>query len=120
MSEVAKDHQFDALSTTVNDLVEAVGKLDIEAAVTNAIKPMTDKVDGLVQAQNADAEAKRKSLVERVVNKQLLTEDVAKETPVPALEAMLNASGGGNAGNLVDNFTGDNAAGKLTNELPED
>lgn len=119
MSDVTKD-QFDALSAKVNDLVDAVGKLDIEAAVTNAIKPVTDKVDGLVQAQNADAEAKKKSLVERVVNKQLLTEDVAKETPVAALEAMLNASGG-TAANLIGGFKGDDKSSTLTNkELPED
>lgn len=118
MSEVTKD-QFDGLSATVNKLAETLEKLDIETAVTNAIKPVTDKVDGLVQAQNAETEAKRKSLVERIVNKQLLTEEVAKATPIEALEAMLGNSGTGTAGNLIDNFGGTNST-KLTNELPED
>ena len=117
MSEVTKD-QFDKLSATVNDLAESIGKLNIEAAVVNAIKPVADKVDDLVTAQNADAEAKKKSLVERVVNKQLLTEEAAKQTPVEALEALLGNKKAA-AGNLIDNF-GDDDGDKLKNNLPKE
>lgn len=119
MSEVTKE-QFDKLSATVNDLAETLGKLDIEATVTNAIKPAIDKVDGLVAAQNADAEAKKTALVDRVVNKQLLTEEVAKATPPEALEAMLNAAGDGQAANLIGKFNADPKSGKPTYELPKE
>lgn len=117
MSEVTKD-QFDTLSATVNKMAESVDKLDIETVVANAIQPVADKVDGLVTAQNADAEAKKKSLVERVVNKQLLTEDVAKATPIEALEAMLGNKKDA-AGNLIDNFGADDGD-KLKTNLPKE
>ena len=118
MSDSVTKEQFDALSAKVDGLADAVtGKLT--EAVQNAVKPLNDKVDGIVAAQNADAEAKKADLVKQVVNKQLLPEDVAKATPVAALEAMLkNAAGDDDAANLMNGYNG--KSGKTAYELPKE
>ncbi len=118
MTDTVDKAQFDDLSAQVNELKETLDKLDFKSALNEALEPITDKVDGLVSASNAEKDAKRNALVERVVNKGMLEEDVAKETPIAALEAML-ANTGGPAAGLMGGFTPAPESG-LKRELPED
>lgn len=92
MTDVTKP-EFDALSAQVNELADVLNKLDIDSALEKALAPLTEKVETVANAQSAEADAKHAAAVERVVNKGILDEAVAKETPLVALEAMLNAKG---------------------------
>lgn len=118
MSDSVTKAQFDELSAKVNKLAEDFGNLDIEAALTNALKPLTAQVESIVNKDKAAAEAKHKSLVERVVNQNLLDKDVADKTPEAALEAMLANAGKGTAAPIIGGFSGSGKESKI--ELPED
>lgn len=86
--------EFDALSAKVDGLVDGIAKLDVTEAVTNALKPLSDKVDGIVTAQNADAVAHRTDVVEQLIaNGSIKDADEAAETPTPILEKLLNTTG---------------------------
>ena len=88
MTEVTVD-QFEELSAQVNELAEALDKLDIKAALNEVLEPLTEKVNAMAAKDEAAAEAKKNSLVERVVNKNLLSEELAKGASVELLEATL-------------------------------
>lgn len=112
------DEQFNKLSETVNTLSESMkGVGDLVAnAVKEAIKPITDNLTEVQNAQKAAADAEKADLVNKVVKANLLSEDVAKGlTPaalkelaakaMPGKAAALNAGGFG-GGNSSDEFDG--------------
>lgn len=84
--------QFDALSAKVDGLV-AAGPGLTEAKVTellgNALKPITDAMDAQAKAAKAKDEADHAALVNQVVEAELLTEELAKASPAPVLNALL-------------------------------
>lgn len=86
--------QFDALSGEVKGLSEAVAGLDekIAAAVGNALKPMLDAQADRAKADKEKADAEHATLVNQVVEAKLLDEALAKQTPAPVLNAMLEKS----------------------------
>jgi hypothetical protein len=83
--------QFEALSGEVGKLTEAMTGLDdkIAAAVGNALKPLTDQLAAQAAADKAKAEADHAALVNQVVEAELLTEELAKASPAPVLNALL-------------------------------
>lgn len=92
----AEKLQLADLSAKVNTLSDTVEKLDVagvvanavSAAVTEAMKPLTEQVAALNAADAAKAEAEKTALVNRVVEAGLLDEDSAKELTVKALNAL--------------------------------
>lgn len=83
--EPKKDDPLAALSAEVKKMAERMDKME------SNINEMYE--DGKKAKANAEAEAaaKHTAAVERVVNKGLLPEDVAKATPIEALNAMIEA-----------------------------
>lgn len=84
--------QFDALSAKVDSLVAAGPGLTegkVAEIVANALKPMIDAQTARDAADKAKAEADHAALVNQVVEAELLTEALAKDTPAPVLNAML-------------------------------
>lgn len=89
-AEMADNKQLDELSAKVNALSETVEGITkgIGDAIASAIKPLTDNLDEIKANQKASDDAKKAELVGKVVKANLLTEDVAKDTPVATLEAL--------------------------------
>lgn len=83
--------QFDALSGEVKALSETVAGIPeaIATAVGNAMKPLTDRMDEQAKADKEKAEAEHAVLVNQVVEAELLTEELAKASPAPVLNALL-------------------------------
>lgn len=68
----------------------------ITEAVTNALKPLTDKVDALTTQVNANADAEVAGLIETVVNSKKydgLDEAGAKALPLETLKTMAASCG---------------------------
>lgn len=108
------DEQFSKLSETVNALSENIGD-QIANAVAAAVKPLTDNLAEVQNAQKARDDAEKAELVNKVVKANILSEEAAKGLANAALKelagkltaekaAPLNAGGfgGGNA----DEFDG--------------
>ena len=115
---VKTDLRVDALEVQVNELKDAIAGLDFSTALNEALEPITEKVDGIVNKANAETEAKHTALVERVVNQNLLDEEAAKATPIVALEALVANSSNNFAAPIHGGFKP--AGGKPKYELPED
>lgn len=115
--EVKTDPRVDDLEALVNELKETVDALDFKAALDEALAPLSETVEGIVNKDKAAQEAKHIALVERVVNQNLLDEENAKATPDAALEAML-ANAGGNFAAPIHGGYAPGAESKY--ELPED
>lgn len=112
------DEQFNQLSETVNALSEAqkgIGET-IANAVKDAVKPLTDNLEAIQNAQKEKDEAEKAELVNAVVKANILTEDVAKgltnaalkelaAKAAPGTAAPLNAGGFGGGGG-DDEFAG--------------
>lgn len=83
--------QFDALSGEVKALSETVSGIPdaIASAVANALKPFTDAQAARDAADKAKADAEHATLVNKVVEAGLLTEELAKESTAPVLNALL-------------------------------
>lgn len=83
--------QFDALSGEVKTLSETVASIPetIATAVGNALKPFTDAQAARDAADKVKAEAEHAALVNQVVEAELLTEELAKASPAPVLNALL-------------------------------
>ncbi|ALC12487.1 hypothetical protein [Sphingopyxis sp. 113P3] len=83
--------QFDELSGKVAALSDAVTGLDdkIAAAVGNAVKPIADALEAQAKADKEKAEQEHAALVNQVVEAELLTEELAKASPAPVLNALL-------------------------------
>lgn len=96
--------QFDDLSAKVNTLSETLGKLDISAAVANAIKPLTDNLAAMTANAAAAADAEKAGLVAIVVKANILTEVVAKQLTVNALKELAEKAKPGTAFGLNGAF----------------
>lgn len=83
--------QFDELSGEVKGLKESLAGLDdkIATAVGNALKPMVEAQAARDAADKAKADADHAALVNQVVEGGLLTEELAKASPAPVLNALL-------------------------------
>lgn len=93
--EVTMDKaQFDELSGKVAALSDTVAGLDatIATAVGNALKPLVDAQTARDAADKEKAEAEHAVLVNKVVEAELLTEELAKASPAPVLNALLEKS----------------------------
>lgn len=91
-SEDAMDKaQFDELSGKVAALSDTVAGLDekITTAVGNALKPVTDALEAQAKAAKDKADEDHAALVNQVVEAELLTEELAKASPAPVLNALL-------------------------------
>lgn len=116
--DMADEKPNAGLSAKVNAIEEALGKLttDLPDMIANAVKPLTDNLTELQNAQKAKDEAEKTELVNKVVKANILPEDVAKGLTNAALKALadkaapgkaaaLNAGGFG-GGNGADEFDG--------------
>ena len=104
--------QFDELSAKVNTLSEAVapealGKT-IGEAVTNAVKPLTDNLTELQNAQKAKDDEELAGLVNTIVKANLMPEAAAKELTLNAARALAPKAKPGKAAGL-------NGAAAITN-----
>lgn len=93
------DEQFKALSEKVNALSEGVDKIGetIAEAVTNAVKPLTDNLEALQNAQKAKDEAEHATLVNTIVKANLLDEATAKELTLNAARKLAEKAKPGKA-----------------------
>lgn len=82
--------QFDALSAEVKTLSEGVGKISntLAEAVAAAVKPLTDNLAELQNAQKAKDEAERAELINAIVKGNLMDEATAKELTLNAARAL--------------------------------
>ena len=117
MTEVTQD-QFEELSAKVNGLAEQLDGLDFASALNDALEPIKETVEGIVNKDKAKAEAAHTALVERVVNQNLLDEDTAKATPAATLEALMASVSNNFAAPIHGGFNPGAAESKY--ELPED
>lgn len=83
---VMDKEQFAALSAQVNTLAENQANIGvvIAEAVANAMKPLTDANEALVNAAKAKDEAELAGLVEKIVKANILDEATAKELTLNA------------------------------------
>lgn len=94
--EVTMDKaQFDELMAKVNGLVAAppLTEAKVGEIVANAIKPMVDAQAARDAADKATVDAEHAVLVNKVVEAELLTEELAKASPAPVLNALLEKAG---------------------------
>lgn len=84
MSDVKKE-DFDALSAKVEELA----KVDVAAIVQDAVKPLVEAQNAEREAREAAEQAAKAELVNKVVEAELLDEESAKATPDVALKALL-------------------------------
>lgn len=105
----AEKLQLAELSAKVNTLSDTVAKLDITAAVTNAVteamKPMADQMAAINAADAAKAEVEKAKAVEVVVNAGLLDKAEAEELSAKALNALAAKAKPGIAFGLNATFT---------------
>lgn len=82
--------QFDALSAEVKTLSEGVGKISntLAEAVAAAVKPLTDNLAELQNAQKAKDETERAELINAIVKGNLMDEATAKELTLNAARAL--------------------------------
>lgn len=118
------DEQFKELSVKVNALSEtvspaalakAIGEA-IGPAVTNAVKPLTDNLAALQNAQKAKDDAELADLVNTIVKANLLDEATAKELTLNAARALAAKAKPGKAATIngapnIANKDGDEFAG---------
>ncbi|WP_148308997.1 hypothetical protein [Sphingopyxis fribergensis] len=83
--------QFDALLAKVDALASASTLTEdkVKEIVGNALKPVTDTLEAQAKADKDKAEAEHAALVNQVVEAELLTEELAKASPAPVLNALL-------------------------------
>jgi hypothetical protein len=114
---------FDELSGKVNDLAaqldpNTLGKA-IADAVTNALKPVSEKIEAIEAEKTSAAEAEKTELVNQVVKANLLTEEAAKGLPVPALRELAAKTVPGKAAALNAAFKGAGETHASGFKLPE-
>ena len=110
--------QFDELSAKVNTLSEAVapaalGKI-IGEAIGNAVKPLTDNLTELQNAQKAKDDEELAGLVNTIVKANLMPEAAAKELTLNAARALAPKAKPGKAAGL------NGAAANLNNAADDD
>lgn len=87
------DEQFQALSAEVTALSECVKTFETNMAskLSEALKPLADKLAADAAAAEAQANAKKADLVTRVVEANLLPEPVANTLSIESLEALMES-----------------------------
>lgn len=89
------DEKIDKLSAEVKALTESMNSLGktitdgVSAAFVNALKPLVDAQAQTLANEKAKEEAEKATLIDRVVKANLLTEDVAKESPITVLKGLV-------------------------------
>lgn len=91
--------QFAALSAEVTALSEGIGD-KITAAVNAAVKPLTDNLDAIQNAQKAKDEAELAGHVEAIVKANILDEESAKELTLNAARKLAKKAKPGKAAGL--------------------
>lgn len=91
--------QFAALSAEVTALSEGIGD-KITAAVNAAVKPLTDNLDAIQNAQKAKDEAELAGHVEAIVKANILDEESAKELTLNAARKLAEKAKPGKAAGL--------------------
>lgn len=84
--------QFDALVAKVDGLAAVTPLTEAKVAeiVGNALKPIADKIEADAKAAKDTADAEHAALANKVTEAGLLTEDLAKASPAPVLNALLS------------------------------
>lgn len=89
------DEKIDKLAAKVDTLVESMNSLGktitdgVSAAFVNALKPLVDAQAQTLANEKAKEEAEKTTLIDKVVKANLLTEDVAKESPLAVLKGLV-------------------------------
>lgn len=107
--------QFDALVAKVDGLAAASTLTEAKVAeiVGNALKPIADKIEADAKAAKDTADAEHAALVNKAVDAGLLTEELAKASPAPVLNALLS-----NTPRAAFRVNGAFAAGGKTDRAP--
>jgi len=116
-ADMADEKQLKELSDQMNAITESLNGLGdkITNAIADGIKPLTDNMEALQNAQKAKDEAEKSGLVNKVVKANLLSEDVAKGLTIDALKELANKAepgkaaalnGGGFGGGTSDDWGG--------------
>jgi polyhydroxyalkanoate synthesis regulator phasin len=93
--EAEMSKTIDELSAQVTALTESMNKLGttivdgVSTAFANALKPLVDAQTAVLNNEKAKEEAEKAKLVDRVVKANLLTEDIAKESPMAVLQGLV-------------------------------
>jgi hypothetical protein len=93
--EAEMSKTIDELSAQVTALTESMNKLGttivdgVSTAFANAQKPLVDAQTAVLANEKAKEEAEKATLIDRVVKANLLTEDVAKESPITVLKGLV-------------------------------
>lgn len=95
--------QFEAHETKVSEALAGIGN-SIKEAVEAAIKPLVDAQAALVANQQAQEQAEKAGLVEKVVKANLLTEAVANSLSLDALKELAPKAEPGKAAPLNSQF----------------
>lgn len=89
------DEKIDKLSAEVKALTENMNSLGktitdgVSTAFVNALKPLVDAQAQTLANEKAKEEAEKATLIDKVVKANLLTEDVAKESPITVLKGLV-------------------------------
>lgn len=93
-AEKMSDDKIDKLSAKVDALADSMKTIGetitngVATVFTNALKPLVDAQLAVVANQKAAEEAEKGTLIDKIVKANLLTETVAKETPLATLKAL--------------------------------
>ena len=95
-TENEEDEMSKELEAKVDGLAETVAKLaetvtNSLTGITEAVTASSKSVETLANSLKAEENAKREELVQSLVNKQVLTEEDAKATPLSVLEKLANS-----------------------------
>ncbi|NHK29183.1 hypothetical protein FF098_014780 [Parvularcula flava] len=82
------EEQFKTLSDKVDTLSESLTPEKLGEAIGNALKPITDKLEAVENAQKAKDDAELKELQDKIVKANLMKEDAAKELTLNAARAL--------------------------------
>jgi len=88
--EMADEKQLEALSAKVNAIEESMKGIgeQIANAIGEAVKPLIDKANEDAAKLKANEEAEKATLEAEVVKANILTEEVAKATPINTLREL--------------------------------
>lgn len=89
MNMAENEGGYDKLNSRMDKLEERMNKMD--EAISNMGKK-TNAHEEVINSIAADREAERSALVNKVVEAELLSEEDAKTTPIPALKALINSA----------------------------
>ena len=98
--------QFDALSAKVDTLSESIKPEALANAMKEAVKPLTDNMEALQNAQKAKDDAELEGLCTKIVKANLMDEATAKELTLNAARKLADTIKDGKAAPLNASFTG--------------